>query len=186
MLDARTVEVDAPIRPFVGAVGADGGTVAFLTEMGYVVDDGPNARECTLVLDGAVRSPVELIRYIEESEGPLMRFSKWPSEAKSALCLAGDLDALSLRDYARRLVRTGNDRPVLPAVSAPRAQSSPARRRHRGDRRAPSPRGTAAQLLNYGLHLESATLGTRSDDRGAFGVVGQVALASAALAAWRM
>ena len=56
------------------------------------------------MLDGAVRSPVELIRYIEESEGPLMRFSNWPSEAKSALCLAGDLDALSLRDYARRLV----------------------------------------------------------------------------------
>lgn len=45
--------------------------------------------------------------------------------------------------------------------------------------------GTAAQLLNYGLYLESTTLDS-SDDRGAFGIVGQVALASAALAAWRM
>ena len=33
--------------------------------------------------------------------------------------------------------------------------------------------GTAAQLLNYGLHLESATLDS-SDDRGAFGVVGRL------------
>jgi hypothetical protein len=84
--------------------GADDGTVAFLAELGYVLDDGPTAHECTLVLDGAVRSGVELLRHIEESVGPLLRFSSWPSETKSALCLAGDLDALSLRDYARRLV----------------------------------------------------------------------------------
>jgi hypothetical protein len=45
--------------------------------------------------------------------------------------------------------------------------------------------GTAAQLLNYGLHLDSSTLDS-SDDGGAFGVVGDVALATAALAAWRM
>lgn len=45
--------------------------------------------------------------------------------------------------------------------------------------------GTAAQLLDYGLHLDSSMLDS-SDDGGAFGVVGQVALASAALAAWRM
>ena len=104
VLDARTVEVAAPIRPFIGVDGVDDETVAFLTELGYVLDDGPTAHECTLVLDGAVRSPVQLIRRIEESEGPLLRFSNWPSETRCALCLAGDLDALSLRDYARRLV----------------------------------------------------------------------------------
>jgi peptidoglycan/xylan/chitin deacetylase (PgdA/CDA1 family) len=104
VLDARTVEVAAPIRPFIGVDGVDDETVAFLTELGYVLDDGPTAHECTLVLDGAVRSPVQLIRRIEDSEGPLLRFSNWPSETRCALCLAGDLDALSLRDYARRLV----------------------------------------------------------------------------------
>jgi hypothetical protein len=43
--------------------------------------------------------------------------------------------------------------------------------------------GAAAQFLNYGLDLHVVALDA-SGDGGAFGVVGQVALASAALAAW--
>jgi hypothetical protein len=45
--------------------------------------------------------------------------------------------------------------------------------------------GTASQLVNYGLALHIATLDS-SKDGGAFGVVGDLALASAALAAWIM
>jgi hypothetical protein len=43
--------------------------------------------------------------------------------------------------------------------------------------------GAAAQFLNYGLDLRVEALDA-SGDGGAFGLVGQVALASAALAAW--
>jgi hypothetical protein len=43
--------------------------------------------------------------------------------------------------------------------------------------------GTAAQLINYGLDLHVGALDSSSDG-GAFGVVGDIALASAAFAAW--
>jgi len=46
---------------------------------------------------------VDLIEHIEASPGPLMKLGRWPDAAKSAFCLAGDLDALSLRDYMGRL-----------------------------------------------------------------------------------
>lgn len=45
--------------------------------------------------------------------------------------------------------------------------------------------GTAAQLLNHGLHLNSSALDS-SEDGGAFGVVGDVAVAATAVAAWSM
>jgi hypothetical protein len=45
--------------------------------------------------------------------------------------------------------------------------------------------GAAAQFLDYGLHLDIAALDS-NDDGGAFGIVGDLALASTAVAAWRM
>jgi hypothetical protein len=83
--------------------------VAFVEEQGYVVDASEQARSCTVFLEPAtlagLPSNVALVTHIEASAGPLLKFSRWPDEAKSAFCFAGDLDALSLRDYAGRLVR---------------------------------------------------------------------------------
>ena len=49
------------------------------------------------------KTEVQLIDYIESSPVPLVRFSRWPNEFRSALCVTGDIDALSLVDYAARL-----------------------------------------------------------------------------------
>jgi hypothetical protein len=50
-----------------------------------------------------------LIRHIESTDAPLVRYWRWPSEARSALCVSGDLDALTLVDYALRFVRLWHD-----------------------------------------------------------------------------
>jgi hypothetical protein len=47
---------------------------------------------------------VQLIEVIESSPSPLVRYGRWPYGSKSALCISGDLDALTLFDYASRLV----------------------------------------------------------------------------------
>ena len=108
ILSARTVRLEPGIRPFVGVSGVSDRVTEFLGGQGYIVDSGPDAPSCTVHINGkpelAARSDVELLAYIESSTGPLLRFSRWPDGAKSALCLAGDLDALSLRDYASRLL----------------------------------------------------------------------------------
>jgi hypothetical protein len=125
VLDARRLRLEGATRPFVGAGGLDAATVAFLVEQGYVVDAEPGA-PCgvTVSADDARRlgSPRALLEHVDRCTAPLVRFGRWPSEAQSAFCLAGDLDALSLRDYALRLrpavrARSGLGRPS--AVSRP-------------------------------------------------------------------
>jgi hypothetical protein len=106
VLEDRRPHVDGPTLPFVGASGVDGPTVAFLVEQGHVVDTDPGA-DCSVSLTASdvrrLGSRRALVEHLDRSSGPLLRFGRWPSEAKSAFCLAGDLDALSLRDYALRL-----------------------------------------------------------------------------------
>jgi hypothetical protein len=108
VLSPRHVRLDPPTRPFVGISGAGAQTVEFLREQGYLLDLSGEARSCTVCIDAAlesgVTSQVQLLDHIESTEGPLLKVSRWPDGAKSALCLAGDLDALSLRDYASRLI----------------------------------------------------------------------------------
>jgi peptidoglycan/xylan/chitin deacetylase (PgdA/CDA1 family) len=105
----RSVSVDPKARPFVGARGASERTVAFLREQGYVIDGDDDASSCTVMIDEAVDAALETdvrrLEFVESTQGPLLRFWRWPDEAKSAFCFAGDLDALSLREYAGRLFR---------------------------------------------------------------------------------
>jgi len=81
--------------------------VSFLREQGYILDTGETATRCGTYMDAAtlarLTTEVELINYIEASPGPLVRYWRWPGGAKSAMCVTGDLDALTLLDYALRL-----------------------------------------------------------------------------------
>lgn len=95
-------------RPLLGLdPDAPAQAVCFLQEQGYLLDTGPTAPMCAVYIDSAclsrMSSGVELVRYIEESRGPLVRYGRWPGGARSALSITGDLDALTLLDYAARL-----------------------------------------------------------------------------------
>ena len=89
--------------------------IAFLQEQGYLLDTSRLATRCGIYLDVATLArftrpdtrqinEIQLVEAIESSPGPLIRYGRWPGGAKSALCISGDLDALSLFDYASRLV----------------------------------------------------------------------------------
>jgi hypothetical protein len=43
-----------------------------------------------------------LLSDLERGTVPLVRLGRWPNGAGSALCLTGDLDALTIWDYALR------------------------------------------------------------------------------------
>ena len=109
VLESRTLRLNASgKRPFVG-VAADptDAVVAFLKNQGYIVKTGAEATECATFLGptelARARDQVQLIELVESAAAPLVRFWRWPSNARSALCVTGDLDALSLTDYAARL-----------------------------------------------------------------------------------
>ena len=82
-------------------------SVAFLKNQGYIVETGAAATECATFLGATelarAQDQIQLIELIESAAAPLVRFWRWPSHARSALCVTGDLDALSLTDYAARL-----------------------------------------------------------------------------------
>lgn len=107
-LQSNVLDVPTNPRPFVGiAPGVPKRVASFLKEQGYILDTGETAVQCVIYLDtptlAKLASEVKLIDHIEASTGPLVRYWRWPNGAKSALCITGDLDALTLFDYASRL-----------------------------------------------------------------------------------
>jgi len=107
-LPAKTLTLPAGPRPFVGLQGnPPEQVVSFLWEQGYIVETGEMASSCGIYIDAealtSLSSEVQIIEYIESFKSPLIRFWRWPDGAKSALCVTGDLDALSLQDYVSRL-----------------------------------------------------------------------------------
>jgi hypothetical protein len=107
-LDGRVFEVPGAPRPFVGLDGgAPACVAAFLREQGYLVDTSETATRCAVYLDASLlahlKTQTELINFVEGAATPLIRFGRWPDGCKSALCVTGDLDALTLLDYASRL-----------------------------------------------------------------------------------
>jgi hypothetical protein len=107
-LASPVLHVPSEPRPFLGLdQGAPEQTTSFLRQQGYLLDTGQTARKCAIYLDaatlGRLKSEVELIDFIEASPGPFVRYGRWPNGAKSALSITGDLDALTLLDYATRL-----------------------------------------------------------------------------------
>jgi peptidoglycan/xylan/chitin deacetylase (PgdA/CDA1 family) len=108
MLNGRTLTVASDVRPFVGlAPDVPARVVSFLEEQGYILERGETARDCGVYLDAdwgsRHKTEVQLIDHIESSPAPLVRFWRWPANARSALCVTGDLDALSLTDYLSRV-----------------------------------------------------------------------------------
>ncbi len=94
--------------PFIGLPSQTTAvTLGFLGEQGYLVETGERAADCGIYIDertlAGLTTQVQLINYIEASPGPLIRLWRWPDGYKSAMCITGDLDALSLLDYASRL-----------------------------------------------------------------------------------
>ncbi len=109
-LENRPLNIAGPALPFVGLPRAAPQWVEqTLSGMGFILETCTAARQCSLYLDedclGKLNNPVELVAYVEHTTGPLVRFWPWPDGARSALCITGDLDALSLLDYAYRVVK---------------------------------------------------------------------------------
>jgi hypothetical protein len=107
-LESETLQIATDSLPFVGlASSAHEHLAIFLREQGYIVDHSEKAMDCGIFIDDDILAKlsdkVQLIQYIESSTAPLVRYGRWPNGAKSALSITGDLDALTLLDYASRL-----------------------------------------------------------------------------------
>lgn len=108
----KPINLTADILPLVGLMpGVPNWVADALSRKGYISVDLNDWEDCSLKITDEFISqypnPVDLIAAIENIDVPLVRFWPWPDGYRSALCLSGDLDALSLMDYATRLLPTG-------------------------------------------------------------------------------
>jgi glycosyltransferase involved in cell wall biosynthesis/peptidoglycan/xylan/chitin deacetylase (PgdA/CDA1 family) len=107
VVNGRTLDVRGHVRPFVGvAADVPDRVISFLREQGYILEHGDLAGECGVYLDAdrvrQLETDVRLVDHIELSPAPLVRLWRWPNQYRSGLCISGDLDALTLMDYAAR------------------------------------------------------------------------------------
>lgn len=103
---APTCQVRAPVRPVIG-VSPDcaPALVDLLRQQGYIVESGRDAAEYAYYFaasDFKVTQARPLLESLETTTRPLVRLGRWPAGAQSALCISGDIDALSVLDYIRR------------------------------------------------------------------------------------
>lgn len=106
VLEGGSGIVECPVRPVIGVSHASAALQDFLREEGYPVVDDSAPNDCALFFDrpGALSSAdqVSVLRRIEHARVPLVRFSRWPDGARSAVAVTGDIDAMTLGDFVRR------------------------------------------------------------------------------------
>jgi hypothetical protein len=105
----NTVQLRSEVRPFIGiSPNSDKELSSFLQQQGYIVETVQSNLTHSIFLDHPNFSREDekpLLSEIESNEKPLLRFGRWPNEAKSALSITGDIDALTIWDYFMRVWR---------------------------------------------------------------------------------
>ena len=95
-------------RPCIGIHPCSPSLLAgFLREQGYVVEISERHEQYHYYLRRPRFSPADegsILSKIEQSDSPLVRLGRWPDGAKSALAITGDIDALTIWDYAFRFL----------------------------------------------------------------------------------
>ena len=98
----------AACRPFVGvSKSSDPMLGYFLRQQGYIVESADDASLHSFFLDYPQFTREDernVLMKIEQSELPLVRFGRWPAGTKSAFCVTGDIDALTIFDYGLRFL----------------------------------------------------------------------------------
>jgi len=94
-------------RPFVGVSSAcPPELISILRQQGYIVQVSDDSQAYSVYLDRTDFAPKDegsLLAQLEGNVGPLVRLGRWPNGARSALCVTGDIDALTIWDYGVRL-----------------------------------------------------------------------------------
>ena len=95
-------------KPVIGlSPSSDPMLETFLRQQGYIVETDGDVDSYSIYLHRPSFTRDDergLLAEIEESEASLIRFGRWPNGAKSALCVTGDIDALTFWDYWLRIL----------------------------------------------------------------------------------
>jgi peptidoglycan/xylan/chitin deacetylase (PgdA/CDA1 family) len=107
-IDGTRLTVQSEARPVIGVSAKSSPNLsAFLRQQGYIVEIGTGGQTYSIFVDRTkfgYEDEKALIEEIELSNAPLVRLGRWPNGARSALCVTGDIDALTIWDYYLRFI----------------------------------------------------------------------------------
>ncbi|HZD60846.1 MAG TPA: hypothetical protein VE439_10400, partial [Anaerolineae bacterium] len=106
LIEKNEFEVDSDTIPAVGVspITPDG-VVSKLRDEGFIVEVTDSPNRYSFYLDVEDRENLgDLVNAIEESGKPIIRLWRWPDGARSALSCTGDIDSITIIDFARRFV----------------------------------------------------------------------------------
>jgi hypothetical protein len=105
----KDFEIDSTRVPAVGVSRrSPPEVIAFLTEEGFPVEvsDDRESYGAYVDADAADWTEAGVLSVIDAGPGPLVRIWRWPHGARSAISVSGDIDALTLQDFALRFWET--------------------------------------------------------------------------------
>ena len=107
--EAREFVLESPSRPIVGlAADTHPAALDFLRSEGYVAETGDASMDCGVYLEDLAAfdeaGEKTLVDRLRDSGAPLVRFWRWPERARSAVSVTGDIDAMTLTDFAMRII----------------------------------------------------------------------------------
>lgn len=108
-ISARDFVLESRRRPLIG-VGPDSSptAVSFLQSEGFIVERGDQPDDYGIYFSNLARfeeaDKKPLSQELERSDAPLLRYWRWPAQAKSALSITGDIDSITLLDFALRIL----------------------------------------------------------------------------------
>jgi hypothetical protein len=104
--EAHLFSFSSEKRPVVGLAPRSAPALrSFLRQQGYLAEISTRNQDYAVFLDEAEFCACDqrpLLERLEATSGPLIRVWRWPSGARSALAVTGDIDAFNLWDYVLR------------------------------------------------------------------------------------
>jgi peptidoglycan/xylan/chitin deacetylase (PgdA/CDA1 family) len=120
---AREFVVESSTRPCVGlAPNSSEMAIRFFESEGYLVEVSDRAQEYSVYFDNLAHfAPADertLSQKVEGADGCLVRIWRWPDGAKSALAITGDIDSMTLIDFAMRVFEVWRQRLAIRGTNA--------------------------------------------------------------------
>jgi hypothetical protein len=111
-IDAREFILESPQRPAIGvSTGSSPSAVDFIKSEGYIVEESDNPGDYGVYLNDLTKfeetDEKSLSRRIEGSGIPLLRYWRWPDKSRSAFSVTGDIDSMTITDFALRILENG-------------------------------------------------------------------------------
>ena len=110
-INEREFILESNYRPAIGvASNSADEAISFLQAEGYIVEKTANPSEYSIYLGNLKNfkrtDERNLIERIDESENPIVRFWRWPDQARSAITITGDIDSITIADFVKRIIES--------------------------------------------------------------------------------